>query len=138
MLIDKKVFELMRCWPGSCISYDGYFVAAPWTLGKGDAMFCLNDCETNDDLKYKVIAYLSRAAYKTEPWSTAVKNRDYQLRIRRGLNKYLGTAFTADDMCIIYTLFGNGCNEERCRDFIKSGYDMNMLVNEAYGEKAVK
>jgi hypothetical protein len=49
---------------------------------------------------------------------------------RDGINAYLGTSFTAEDMEQIYCRLGNAVNSELCVKFIESGYDMALLERE--------
>ena len=44
-----------------------------------------------------------------------------------GINAFLNTNFTEDDMDLIYTYLGNDCNRKLCEDFVNSNYDMNIL-----------
>lgn len=126
MLIDKVIFELMGCFPGSFINYVGEFVAVN-DHHVADAWFLLKNCETEEDVKYKVVSRLCRPAYKSEPWGTRKKNEEFHQRIRDGMNMFLNTNFDEDDCCRIYTKFGNGINEELCRKFVRSGYDMSII-----------
>ena len=50
-----------------------------------------------------------------------------------GINKYLGIAFTEENMELIYTYLGNDCNRPLCREFIRSGYVFDLLYD--YAEK---
>ena len=44
-----------------------------------------------------------------------------------GINEFLDTDFTKDNMCKIYEYLGNGINHELTKRFVSSGYDMNLL-----------
>lgn len=89
--------------------------------------FRLEDCECEFDVKCKVLEWLSRGAYKTEPFVSYKKNSDFHEFMLNGINKYLGTNFSHDDMEIIYTYLGNRCNHSLTEKFIESGYDMSVL-----------
>lgn len=82
--------------------------------------FRLEDIETDQDLKCKVLAWLSRPSCK------GVSNY-WQKRIRSIINEYLGTEFTVNEMMEIYTYLGNDCNRNKTIDFIKSNYDLEVL-----------
>lgn len=117
------VKSLMRCFPYSFINCMGEFVAQKYA----DGYFKLDDCKTEEDVKYKVLAYLSRSACKSTPYYSNKKNNELHKFMLDGINTFLGTSFTKDDMYTIYTFFGNGCNKDRCYEFIRRGYDMGIF-----------
>lgn len=125
MKIDKyKIgIELMNCFPQSFINYKGEFIAHRYA----NEYFILDNCETETDVKFKILAYFSRGAYKSEPYRTKKKNDELHEFMLNGINKFLGTDFTQEDMEIIYTYFGNGCNKNKCYEFINSDYDMAIV-----------
>ena len=57
-------------------------------------------------------------------------NNELIINNRDGINAYLGTNFTVEDMGIIYCKLGNAINSELCVKFIESGYDMKLLEKE--------
>ena len=71
--------------------------------------------------------WLSRSAYKTEPYSTKRSNDEFHRFILGGVNQFLETDFTEKDMEQIYTYLGNRCNHAKTLEFIESGYDMSVL-----------
>ena len=115
--------ELRACFPGSFINRNGEFIAHPRT----NQSFILRNCETPLDVKCKVLEWLSRAAYKTAPYCNEVLNERLHRFMLNGINKYLGTDFTHEDMELIYTYLGNACNHKRTIHFVESGYDMEIL-----------
>ena len=125
-MIDPMVFDLMKCFQSSFINAFGEFVATN-DHHAGDAWFRISLCRTEEDLRYKVLSRLVRAAYKTEPWGTKKKNDEFHDYVRSGMNRFLGTNFDAEDCCMIYSRFGNGVNEEECREFIRAGYPVDTL-----------
>lgn len=116
--------QLMRCFPNnSFVNQSGEFIAHRGA----NVYFILDNCETELDVKCKVLEWLSRAAYKTEPFESAVKNRRLHSFMLEGINKYLDTNFDADDMERIYTKLGNCCNHSLTINFVESGYNMELL-----------
>lgn len=113
----------MNSFPGSMINQYGEFIAHD----KANEYFILRNCETELDVKCKVLEWFSGGAYKTEPYRRADKNIEFHKFMRDGINQFLGTDFTEDDMEIIYTYLGNCCNHEKTIRFIESGYDMQAL-----------
>lgn len=122
-LISPVVIELMKAFPQSVINYNCEFIADL----KTNQYFRLNDCHTELDIKCKVLEWLSRAACKTQFSRYERRNKELQSEMRKRINKYLGTSFTAADMRTIYTELGNACNHEKTIEFINSGYDMSIL-----------
>lgn len=60
------VTKLMNCFPNSVINHNAEFIAHI----RSNTYFGLKDCENETDVKCKVLEWLSRSAYKTEPYST--------------------------------------------------------------------
>ncbi len=82
--------------------------------------FRLEDIKTELDFKCKMIAWLSRPSCK------GISNY-WQKRILEGLNKFLDTDFSKDEMMEIYTKLGNDVNRKLCIEFIESDYDISLL-----------
>lgn len=90
---------------------------------RSNTYFLLSDVQTETDLIAKILEWLSREAAK----SVAKESKKYHLD---GINTFLGTSFTQDDMMQIYTYLGNRCNHNRTLRFIESGYDLSVLTKE--------
>ena len=117
------VKRLMGCFNHSFINQSGDFVAS----NIGNAYFRIDNCETEEDVKCKVLEWLSRDAHKGMPYKSSGWNKIYQSNIRNGINKFLETQFSHDDMDEIYTYLGNACDHVKTKQFIRSGYDMSIL-----------
>lgn len=115
--------ELMRCFPGSFINHNGEFIAHPHT----NQYFILRNCESRLEVKCKVLEWLSRAAYKTTPYKSKAANERFHRFMLDGINQYLGTDFTHENMELIYTYLGNSCNHLLTIVFVDSGYNMDIL-----------
>lgn len=85
--------------------------------------FLLTDVQTEKDLIAKILEWLSIEAAK----SVSSESQKYHLT---GINAFLGTDFTKEDMMEIYTYLGNRCNHARTMRFIDSGYDLSVLTEE--------
>lgn len=59
-------------------------------------------------------------------------NKNTQRYHLNGINTFLGTSFTQEQMEDIYTYLGNRCNHQKTLRFIDSGYDMAVLTEEAH------
>ena len=115
--------KLAKAFPKSFINSALEFIAHR----EANEWFRLEDCECEFDVKCKVLEWFSRGAYKTEPFYDYDKNEEFHNFMLNGINVFLGTDFTEEDMEIIYTYLGNRCNHEKTEKFIESGYDMEVL-----------
>lgn len=123
-MVDAEIkVRLYEAFPKSFVNHNGEFIAHE----RANQYFILRSCETELDVKCKVLEWFSRAAHKTEPFDSERSNRRLHEFMLNGINKFLGTNFTEDDMDIIYTYLGNACNHQRTIAFIESGYDMTIL-----------
>lgn len=87
---------------------------------KRNTYFRLDGVESERDLKANIIEWLSREAAKSiYRWS--------QLYHLNGINSFLGTDFSQEEMYEIYTYLGNGVNHAKTLRFIDSGYDLSIL-----------
>jgi hypothetical protein len=123
MLDNDILLRLFECFPNSFMNSQLEFIADL----KSNTYFRLSDRETEFQVKKKVIQWLSRAAFKSEPYQTAIANRRFHERIAKGINDFLGTDWDGDDFEAIYAKLGNGCNDDLCEAFINSGYDLDIL-----------
>lgn len=120
----KKIIDrLILCFPGSFVNQHNEFIAHR----RANEYFRLEDCEDELDVKCKVLEWFSRGAYKTDPYNTRWKNDEFHEFMLNGINEFLNTEFTEEDMAVIYTYLGNRVNHERTIRFIESGYDMDFL-----------
>ena len=80
----------------------------------------LEDVYTKQQLISKIFSWLTRHAH------TGVREY-WGLRIRKIINKYLGTNFSKKEFELIYSELGNDQNPELCARFIESNYDLTLL-----------
>lgn len=85
-----------------------------------NSYFRIEDVKNEMDLKAKILEWLSREACK----GGTKKTQTYHLD---GINYFLGTAFSQEDMEEIYTYIGNCVNHAKTLQFIESGYDMSII-----------
>lgn len=117
------VTKLMNCFPKSVITDNEEFIAHT----RSNTYFILKDCKNETDVKCKVLEWLSRPAFKTNPYNTKRSNDKFHKFILNGINQFLETDFSEEDMEQIYTYLGNRCNHAKTLEFIASGYDMSVL-----------
>lgn len=96
--------------------------------------FRLEDCETELDVQCKVLEWLSRGAYKTEPFLTKRQNEEFHAFMLDGINEFLETNFSEDDIAIIYQELGNRVRHSLTVEFVSSGFDMSVLMDGKDGE----
>lgn len=125
-MVDQKVLnKLFAAFPDAIINRNLEFVANPHR--RVNSYFRLEDCETEEDVAAKVLEWLSREAYKSQHFNVEHRNRmvhDYHLD---GINAFCGTSFDTLDIETIYTRLGNCVNHQKTLDFIRSGYDLEVL-----------
>lgn len=126
----ELITRLMNCFPHSFINQNGEFIAH----AKSNTYFILRDCKTELDVKCKVLEWLSRAAYKTEPYRRRDKNEEFHKFMSGGIIEFLGVHFSESDIETVYTYLGNACNHEKTVSFVMSGYDMKILESECDAE----
>lgn len=90
--------------------------------------FIFSNCESEEDVNCKVLEWLSRSAHKGIPYSQEWRNKKFRKFMLDGINMFLHTDFTFDDMEIIYTYLGNACDHNKTLEFVRSGYDMSVLT----------
>ena len=128
MVSQSVLSDLFSAFPDAILNRNLEFVADP--NRRVNSYFRLDNCETREEAICKVLEYLSREAYKSQHFSAKWRNdqvHDYHLR---GINKFCGTHFSADDIGIVYTYLGNGVNHKKTLEFINSGYDLAVLHRE--------
>lgn len=121
--IQECVQALLRSFPGSFINNRYEFIAHSIT----NQYIVLSDCETPLDIECKVLEWFSRQAYKTAPYLQEWRNRELHKFMLNGINAFLDTGFSEEDISKIYEALGNRINHEKTIRFIESGYDFEIL-----------
>lgn len=114
---------LLEAFPGSFINERDEFIAHQRT----NQYIILKDCKAPEDIEAKVLEWFSRPAFKTEPYSQAWRNRKFQAFMREGVNKFLDTSFSRDDMAVIYDRLGNRIHHDLTMEFIAHDMDIGWL-----------
>lgn len=117
---------LREAFPGSFINAKSEFIAE----ARSNQYFMLNDCEYPEDIECKVLEWLSRGACKGAPFNQEWRNRKFRRFMLDGINNFLDTNFSKEEMGEIYTYLGNASNHRKTRKFIESGFDMKVLKDE--------
>lgn len=123
---EEYISRLMRLFPRSFINYLNELILVP----KTNLYFCLDDVESELDIKCKILEWCSRHAAKSQYYIRKKYNEEYRSMVRYRINEYLNTDFNGDQMKLIYQRLGNAINHDLTIKFVKSGYDMNVLNSE--------
>ena len=118
--------KLMSSFPQSFLNSQGEVILHRYA----NQYFILQNCETELDVKCKVLEWCSRGAHKTAPYRSEFRNKEFHKFMLDGINKFLETNFTEEDMDIIYTYLGNAVNHQKTIEFIETAkYDMRFFNN---------
>lgn len=121
-----EVFNLMKYFPESFIKPSGEII-----LDRKCAMlFTVKGICTKEDIAYKIFEWCSRPIAKGMIYSDCYKNRDYRRSLLLGINNYLKTSFTENDMYIIYDRLGNAVDHEKTVRFVDLGFDIQYLIDD--------
>ena len=118
-----EIFNVMKCFPNTFVNSFGEVIISV----KGNVYFTATNCKTKEDVICKLLEWCSRPMAKGEPYRSDERNIEWRNSLICGLNKYLGTNFTQDDMYWIYDKLGNGVDHELTVKFIESGYDLSLV-----------
>lgn len=121
--IGKELYKIMQAFAQSFINYNLELILIP----KQNIYFDLKPCETKEDLRKKLLSVCSRECFKTTIYKNKSLNDKYHYKNLYSLNKALETQFTFEDIALIYTKIGNGCNSKLADRFVSSNYDLELL-----------
>lgn len=114
---------LIAAFPGSCVNENREFIAH----AQANEYFSLKDCNYPEDIDCKVLEWFSRSASKGAWYSTRWRNEKFRKFMRDGINNYLDTNFSEEQLLKIYTHLGNAVNHELTKKFIENNYDFSVL-----------
>ena len=130
---NELIGRLMSCFGRSFINDAGEFICL-WDYKDEcvNSYFRLDNVSNELELKCKVLEYLSRPAFKGftfagQNWKERQIGEEIYEYHLNGINDFLETNFSTEDIEIIYAELGNGCNRKLCIEFIENGYDMKLL-----------
>lgn len=115
--------KLISAFEDSFFNENEEFIAHKYS----NTYFIFYNCKNTEDVNCKIIEWFSRPAYQGSPYKSEWRNKAFRQFMLEGINKFLKTNFSEDDMGIIYEYLGNACDHEKTKEFIKSGYDMSIL-----------
>ncbi len=115
--------RLMCCFPNSFFNTKEEFIAHKFS----NTYFIFSNCETELDVKCKILEWFSRSAYKGMPYSSEWRNKKFREFMRNGINEFLRTDFSEEQLEEIYTKLGNAIRHNLTIKFVESGYDLSLL-----------
>ena len=134
---NEIVSRLLSCFDRSFINESNEFICLlDYRNEDVNSCFRLDNVSNELELKCKVLEYLSRPAFKGftyagQSWKEKQIGEEIYEYHLDGINDFLETNFSTEDIEIIYAELGNGCNRKLCIKFIESGYDMTLLEEKA-------
>lgn len=117
--IQTSIRRVKEIFPKAFIYKEDELIIEP----KNNIYFRIDNVQNELEFKCKMIEFLSRPAHKG-------LSKYWQSKIRKGLNAFLGTNFSVDELDTIYTFLGNCCDRTKTVKFINSGYDVSILRDE--------
>ena len=123
MVGSSIVKRLGAAFPGSFVNTSLEFIAHK----EANQYFRLEDCNTELEVKCKILEWLSRGAHKTCPYASEKKNDKFHAFMLEGINAFLLTDFDEKDITLIYQRLGNRVRHGLTMEFVLSGYNMALL-----------
>lgn len=121
----ESVQKTLKVLKGSYINHNNEIILIP----KFNVYTLLDDVETDEDFKVKLVEWFSRDCCCALRYSQRKRLEDYWQKNTDAFNLICGTAFTVEDMYEIYTYLGNGVKHTLAQEFVKSGFDLSLLSN---------
>lgn len=116
MKFDDCVLNLLNCFEDSFINSEGEFI-----VDHPHNLFIQISGKDELEIKASLLEWCSRDAANHA-------NGQYRNKLIVGLNEFLGTDLQERDMGRIYNRLGNRVNHDLTIQFIKSHYDLDVLM----------
>lgn len=124
--LEFQIEKLMSAFPGSYIKNNKELIIS----GTNNVYLLLEGCDNPLDLKCKVLEWISRDASYSLPYKSEKRNRMFHDSMRSGINKFLGTDFTEEQMQDIYINLGNAIHHDRTIRFVENNYDFAVFESD--------
>ena len=118
---------LLRAFPESFINRNDELIAHK----RSNQYIILYDCQTPEDIQCKVLEWFSRPAHKTAPYFQEWRNRQFHKFMLDGINEFLDTKFTEEEIEIVYVKLGNSIRHDLTIKFVENGMDIEWLKTAA-------
>lgn len=126
----KELERLMFLFDRSFINSQNELILVP----KFNLYFRLEDVNTINDLKAKLIAWASKSACNFNYYFQEWRNKKYEKEIRYKMNEFLGVEFNNIQYMFIYQIFGNMVDKEKLYEWLGNNLDFNKLDLEEYNK----
>lgn len=120
--------RLKKSFPEGYVDLSNCFVAhrnAHRSFGR--VYLDLNIYKTPTELLAGTIEELSYDCFKASPFKNPAANEKFHEYMREGMNAFLQTNFSRQEIQKIHYQLGYGINHKLTLDFIRSGYDLHIL-----------
>lgn len=122
-MVDEEILgKLFEAFPHGFINHNLEFIT-----NKQVNSFITLEGKSLPEIKVSLLEYLSRDACKTMWFRSEKANRVWQDYNLNGINKFLETEFTHEDMEFIYQTLGNGVRHLVTEAFVNNGCDIDWL-----------
>lgn len=118
---------LLSAFPGSFINGKDEFIAHKYS----NQYIILSNCQSPEDIEYKVLEWFSRPAHKTAPYCQEWRNKRFHKFMLDGVNCFLEASFSEDDISLIYDELGNAINHQLTIEFVKHAMSIDWLKQES-------
>lgn len=122
----ESVQKALKILKGSYINHNNEIILIP----KFNVYTLLDDVETDEDFKVKLVEYFSRDCCCALRYSQRKRLEDYWQNNTDAFNLICGTNFTVEDMYEIYTYLGNGVKHNLAQEFVKNGFDLTIIKSD--------
>ncbi len=119
----ESVQKALKILKGSYINHNNEIILIP----KFNVYTLLDDVETDEDFKVKLVEWFSRDCCCALRYSQRKRLEDYWQKNTDAFNLLCETNFTISDMYEIYTYLGNGIKHSLAQEFVKSGFDLSII-----------
>ena len=113
---NKELLAIYEAFPKAFINSNNEMIIYP----PKNIYFLLDNVSNELELQCKVLEWCSREASKGYGW----QSRKYH---REGMCTFFKRDFTQDELDDIYTYLGNGINRLKTIEYIKSGFNREVL-----------
>lgn len=96
-MVEQKVLDdLFAAFPDAILNRNLEFIADPHR--RVNSYFRLDNCETREDVVEKLLAWISRDAFKSQHFDASWRNAQVHKYHLDGINQFCGTAFTPEEI----------------------------------------
>ena len=121
--LDEALYYLKFLFPGSFINEHNELILIPET----NLYIQLENCKTKFQLFAKLLEWCSRDSCFSLPYMVMKLNKLYWEQNRKALNSFFDQNWSHEDMSLIYKTLGCHVNPTLTKQFIESGFDLQVL-----------